>query len=49
MAGRYRDAFTGNVLVSDAAARTIAAEQVLGAFPWHLLERGVIRDPPDPE
>ncbi|HEX6910374.1 MAG TPA: malto-oligosyltrehalose synthase [Longimicrobium sp.] len=39
LAGRYRDAFTGNVRVSDAAARTIAAGQVLGGFPVALLER----------
>ena len=39
LAGRYRDAFTGNVLVSGDAARTIAADQVLGHFPVALLER----------
>jgi (1->4)-alpha-D-glucan 1-alpha-D-glucosylmutase len=39
LAGRYRDAFTGNVLVSDDAARMIAIDQVLGHFPVALLER----------
>ena len=39
LSGRYRDAFTGDAAVPDAAARTIAVDRVLGAFPVALLER----------